>query len=265
MTILSLDVALTPVSLGDGAFTFMIPPGFGQGKATFGGLVLGGVVRAMTVGVPTTRRLRSIHAQLVGAPTVGETTIRVRTLRQSNTVTTIAAELTQHDQLCTHAVAVFADKRAVDLQWRHLQPPAAPPASDVDAMDPDNPLAPEFTANFVFRPVSGFPFSEGHPATVGYIQPRAPAQQRDAGFMMAMIDAWWLSAFIGFDVPRPAATMTFAAELHDALDGLDPQLPFLHRGDSLTMADGYSTETRELWGHDGRLLATNRQLVTVIK
>jgi acyl-CoA thioesterase len=264
--VMSLDVALTPTHVSEGQFSFSIPAGFGQGKATFGGLVLGGMARAMTMtGVPVTRRLRSLQAQLVGAPAVGETTIAVRVLRQTGSMITIAAELSQGGQLCCHAVAIFADKRNVDLQWRHIAAPAAPRWQDVDAVDMDNPFAPEFTANFVFRPIRGYPFSGAAPQTLGYIQPRVACEVLDDGFIAAMIDAWWLAAFVGVEAPRPAATLTFSAELHDGLEGLDRAQPLLHRGDSLTLSEGFSTETRELWGHDGRLVATNRQLVTIIK
>ena len=55
------------------------------------------------------------------------------------------------------------------------------------------------------------------------------------------------------------------AELHATLDGLDPEAPVLHRGESHVLRHGYSQETRELWGVDGRLLVTATELVTVIK
>jgi acyl-CoA thioesterase len=266
MNTADFDIALTPQRRDQSTFTFIVPPGFGQGKATFGGLVLGGAVRAMSSSLDKPqRRLRSLQAQLVGSPEAGETTIAIRILRESKTVSTIAAELRQAGTLCVHAVGVFADTRPIDLSWQTLTMPKAPTWETVTAIPSPNPFAPEFTQQFEFRPITGLPFSQGHPATVGYIKPRLTPRLLDDAFVVAMTDAWWLAAFIGFSAPRPAATMTYTAELHQPANGLDPTVPMLHAGDSVVMSEGYSTENRTLWGHDGRLLATNRQLVTVIK
>ncbi len=266
MDAVDLHQVITPTQLSDTSFRFVVPAGFGQGKATWGGLVLGAVTRAMMtlVNLPT-RRLRSLQAQLLGAPAVGETSITVRLLRQSKTVTTVAAELQQDQQLCTHAVGVFADARPVDLAWRTLTMPAAPPWNSVPVMPTDNPFAPEFTQQLEFRPVSGVPFSDAKPETCGYILPRIRAPSVDDALVVAMTDAWWIATFVAFSEARAAATMTYSAELHDGLDGLRPDEPMLHVGDSFSIREGYSGENRTLWGHDGRLLATNRQVVAVIK
>jgi acyl-CoA thioesterase len=261
----SFDDVLSAQRAGDDDFDHVVPPGFGQGKATFGGLVLGALTRAMTArcDMPS-RPLRSLQAQLVGAPVPGPATIHTRVLRTTGTTITVAAELMQGGSLCTHAVGIFADARAVDVQWQHLHlPTQLPDWRSVDAMDEGNPFAPEFTRNFEFRPIHGIPFTADAPDTSGFIRPRAPCTVLDDALLVCIIDAWWLAAFIGFDGFRPAATMTFSAELHGRIEHLDA--PLYHRGVSIRLHDGYSTETRELWSLDGRLLATNRQLVTVIK
>jgi acyl-CoA thioesterase len=266
MDAVDLYRALAPTQTSDTTFRFLVPAGFGQGKATWGGLVLGAVTRAMmTLVNRPTRRLRSLQAQLLGAPAVGETTIAVRLLRQSKTVTTVTAELQQDQQLCTHAVGVFADARPVDLAWRSLTMPDVPPWNTVPAMPIDNPFAPEFTQQLEFRPISGVPFSKSKPETSGYILPRVSLHQVDDALVIALTDAWWIATFVGFSEARPAATLTYSAELHDPLDGLRVNEPMLHVGDSFSIREGYSEENRVLWGHDGRLLATNRQVVAVIK
>ena len=50
-----------------------------------------------------------------------------------------------------------------------------------------------------------------------------------------------------------------------ALDGLDPMAPLLYRATAPVCADGYCLETRELWGEDGRLVATNQQTFAIIQ
>ncbi len=262
----SLDQLLSSSTVADGTFTFAVPPGFGQGRATFGGLVLGAVVRAMAgVCADDARRLRSLHAQLIGAPAVGVTSITARVLKATSSVTTVVAELCQAGVPQTHAVAVFAKSRPVQQQWQLLAMPSAPPWADVEPANLDNPFAPEFTRNFEFRPVSGWPFSGAEARTLGYVRPLVRCNVRDDAWLTALIDAWWLAAFVSFEAPRPAATLTFAAEYHGSAQDLDLDAPLLHRGDAIVLSDGYATETRELWATNGRLLATNRQIVAVIK
>jgi acyl-CoA thioesterase len=263
---LSLDQVLTARRHDDGLDVFDVPVGFGQGKATFGGLVVGACVRSLEARVTDpARTLRSVSAQLVGAPQPGPAHIRVRLLRSSGTVTTLCADLEQHDVVMTHVVGVFATERPVSLEWNALKPPAAPAWRDVEPMDPDSGLAPEFTRQFEFRPIGALPYTGSTDDPLGYIRPRAPCALRDAAWLTCLIDAWWLAALCRFDGLRPAATMTYTAEVHTLPGELPPDEPLLHVGRALVARHGYSLETRELWSTDGRLVSTGTQVVTIIK
>lgn len=261
----SLDEVLSARRLDDATDVLTVHEGWGQGKATFGGLVVGACVRSMAARVTDPkRRLRSISAQLLGAPHPGEAVIRLRLLRASGTVTTFCADLEQDGQVMTHVVAVFALDRPVPLAWNHVKRPDAPGWKTVEPLEMEG-FAPEFTKHFEFRNLGAIPFTGSVEPSVGFIRPRAPSGVRDGAWLACMTDCWWLAAITGFDTFRPAATMTLNAEFQDSLEGLDPDAPLLHRGESLVVRDGYSTETRTLWGNDGRLLVTATQLVTIIK
>lgn len=266
MTARSLDQVLSATRLDDATDAFTVAEGFGQGKATFGGLVVGACVRSMEARVGDGRRsLRSLSSQLIGAPRPGDATIRVRLLRASGTVSTLTADLEQDGQVMTHVVGVFAADRAVPLAWQRLERPDAPPWRDVEALEPGNPFMPEFTQHFEFRPLGGVPYSGTLEPALGYLRPRAPCERRDAAWLSCLVDGWWLACMARMDSPRPAATLTLNAELHEPVEGLDPEAPLLHRGQSHVLRAGYSQETRELWGVDGRLLVTATELVIVIK
>jgi acyl-CoA thioesterase len=264
--VLSLDQVLTARREDDGLDSFDVAPGFGQGKATFGGLVVGACVRSLEARVSeASRTLRSVSAQLLGAPQPGPSLIRVRLLRRSATVTTLCADLEQNDVVMTHVVGVFATERPVSLEWNSLKPPAAPPWREVEPMDPDNGFAPEFTRHFEFRPIGALPYTGSTDDPLGYIRPRAPCVRRDGAYLACLIDAWWLAALCRFDGLRPAATMTYTAELHTPASELPEDEPLLHVGRALVARHGYSVETRELWSIDGRLVSTGTQVVTIIK
>lgn len=265
MTAPSLDELLTGRRLDDTTDDFTVPEGFGQGKATFGGLVVGACVRAMQARVGDEgRTLRSLSAQLIGAPRPGAALLRVRLLRASGTVSTLCADLEQGGVVMTHVVGVFASDRPVPLSWQSLTPPVAPPWREVEPLEP-NAFMPEFTQHFEFRNVGAVPYSSDPGPSVGYARPAVRCQVRDGAWLSCLTDVWWLACMSRFDAPRPAATLTLNAELHATLDGLDPEAPVLHRGESHVLRHGYSQETRELWGVDGRLLVTATELVTVIK
>jgi Thioesterase-like superfamily len=260
----SLDTVLN-ATLQGGIDTFVIPPGWGQGKATFGGLGLGGLVRAMAKLVRVEgATLRSVQAALVGPTLEGTCQLSCRSLRQGSQVEAIYGELTSSGQVATQATAVFCKPRAYDGALQRRTAPTAPAWQEVAVAEMPQGLAPEFTQHFEFRPVVGFPFSGGDPLTVGYIRTRVLCSTIDVGWLMAMADAWWLAIFVHLAPPRPSATLTFTLDLHQDLSSIAPDVPMLHRGEVISLQHGYATETRELW-QGGKLIASTRQLVAVIK
>jgi acyl-CoA thioesterase len=248
---------------GGGRFTAEIPDGWQQGRGTFGGLVLGVLARAgeQTVADPD-RSLRALAGEIVGPVQAGRVDITVEILRAGSGVTTISARLLQGGEVQAHATAAFGKARATFSQapaidrvpriegWREL--PVAP-------IGP--PMAPVFTQHVEYRVVGPPPFS-GAPAgsaAEGWVRLRAPGRRRDDAFGIAMIDCWWPAMLQSETQPKAAATLTFAYERCSDLRGLDPEAPFYYRGRILTGADGYAVESRQLWGHDGRLVALNQQ------
>lgn len=243
-----------------------IPPGFGQGKATFGGLSVGACVRSLQNRVGNeSRKLRSVSAQLVGAPQAGEAQIRVRLLRESATVQTLCADLEQNGKIMAHVVGVFANNRSFPQQWNSMSPPSVPDWQAVEPLKLDNPQVPEFTKHFEYRSVGPLPYAGSTADPLGYIRPRASCKNRDGAYWACLIDAWWLAALGRFEDLRPAVTLTYTTELHWPEGDLDSDDPLLHVGKTLVARHGYCLETRELWTTDGRLVSTGTQVVAIIK
>jgi acyl-CoA thioesterase len=261
----SLDTVLTATRHGDLEDHLTIPPGFGQGKATFGGVPVGACVRSMEARVGADRPLRAISSQLLGAPSPGVSVIRLRRLRASNTVTTMTADLEQDGQVMTHVVGVFGKARPVERRWNTLPRPDFPSWRSLEPLDSSTGLVPEFTRHFEYRTVGPYPYADSMAPVAGYVRPAERCERRDGGWLSCLIDAWWIAAFTAFSEPRPAATVTLNAEFHAPVDGLDPDEPLLHAGACHWLHEGYGQETRQLWGHDGRLLVTATELIAVIK
>lgn len=262
----TLDFVLTTEPTSDRTFRLGIPEGWEQGRSTFGGLVVGGMVRTMSSALEDkTRSLRSLNAELVGSVGEGEAHLNLRTLREGNAVTALAVELVQGGQLMAHAVGIFGQARAFRETWRDLTQPVRRPWREADVAEMDAAFAPRFTKHFEYRPILGAPFGGGAPSTEGWVRPRAIAEIRDAAYIAALADAWWLAAMAKLTAPRPASTLCFSLDLHSPIDTLASDAPLYHRGYVSALSDGYATEVRELWGEDGRLVCINRQLVVIIK
>ena len=250
-----------------------IAAGWDQGKGAYGGLVLGSLVRAIELTEPDPQRTVRAIAGEIPAPVVpGAARINLVSLRRGGAVSTVRAELVQTgadgDEVRAHVVAVTASTRANMPSWQTLVRPDAPDWQQVPVVPVGPPFGPTFGRHFEFRVIAGMPFSGTEPRALGYIRARAPGELRElrsAAYVTAMADAWWPCALSVLTAPRPTATLTFALNIINNLDGLDPEAPLLHCAESEVSRDGYATETRRLWGHDGRLIAINHQTFVIIK
>lgn len=255
-----------PIADG-GTLTLDIPPGYEQGRGAFGGLLLGGVTRAMerTLG-DDARALRSLTAEIVGPVLPGRVRVDVVLLRAGSAVTTLAATLHQNDETLVHAVGVFGRGRGIEMcssrdvrieveDWRTAA-----------VVDVGPPIAPVFAQHVEFRPRAPFPFSGGTEAAASaWVRPKNAGPSRGAAFLVGMADTVWPTVLATVSVPRPVATVAFSLQIVGTLDGLDPEAPLLHKARLLGSSEGYFAELRELYGHDGRLLTLNEQTFVVIK
>jgi acyl-CoA thioesterase len=259
----TLAYASTPTSDGD-HYRLDVEDGWQQGRGAFGGLVLAALTRAMehALAQPETR-LRSLTAELPAPTGVGPAEIHVEILRRGSSMTTAASRLVQGGVVCAHAVGVFGAARA-PVRWQTEAPPLV---ASWDAV----PVAPtqgaaRFARHFEYRPIGPLPFTRASEARcTGWIRACDPGAPRDAGYVVAMADAYWPAALAVLAAPRPMATVAFTLELIEPIDDLDPGAPLLHRAYAPAAVDGFTFETRELWGADGRLVARNHQIFVVIK
>lgn len=264
-----LSDVLTPRPAGD-RYQFEVAPGWRQGRGAFGGLVVGGLIRAIEHRIADPgRTVRSVTAELPGPVEPGTVDITVETLRQGKNVSTVRAALAQHGEIRSHAVAILGAARssAGSVAWNDRTPPALPPWAEVapSTIGGASGLGPEFAQYFEYRIVDGQLLSGSTQPVLGWIRARDPGARRDAAYVAALIDAWWPVAFVRLAQLRPMATIAFTLDLVAGLDGLDPAVPLRYRATAPVCTDGYCLETRELWGDDGRLVAINHQTFVVIQ
>jgi hypothetical protein len=257
----------TPKRLDEGSFQAEIPDGWQQGRGAFGGLVLADLVRALQAFDGSAERsLRSLTAEICGPVLPGPARIQVDRLRTGTGVSTLAARLSQGDEVQAHAVGILGKDRSADTDFCDLACPAMPPWREVPVSPVGPPFAPEFTRHLEYRITSAPPYQgRGDRVAHGWVRPRDPGPIRDAAYLAAMIDAYFPGLVISLPGPRPIATVAFTLEILGPLDGLDPEAPLFHYGRTLAGRGGYLAEMRTLHGEDGRLLAVNHQTLAVIK
>lgn len=262
MTESSLDVVMTPERVAPLEFSWNVPAGWEQGRGAFGGIVVGSMLRAAeAVEADPARQVRSITAELVGPVAVGPARLQVELLRRGNAVSTWRAWISQANELLAHAVIVLGAPRPGTPSWSPTGVPIPALPAEPAIMVPG--IAPVFSQQFEYRPTGPLPFSAHREAIAeGFVHARGGSVV-DAAYVAAHADAYWLAAMATFDMPRPAATVAFTLHLQGLPESAEQ--PLFHRAASSSCNEGYSSETRELFTRDGRLLAVNHQIIAIIK
>jgi acyl-CoA thioesterase len=264
----SLEALTTPVRVSSDRFSATIPDGWQQGRGAFGGFVAAILVRSLeTAQGDADRALRSVHVQFCGPAVPGPAEVEVRPTRLGTGTSFWDGRLVQGPDVVAHAMATFGRRRVADGTWRTLLAPDAPPWRGLTPLAVEPPFGPAFALHFEYRPCLGaLPMARLDRAhTGGWVRAKDPGPARDAAYAAALLDSWWPSAYARFSSLRPMATVAFTMQMIDGFEGLDPEEPALLQCRSDVARDGYCLEERELWGHDGRLIATNQQTMAILK
>lgn len=264
---MDLDPTLTPVPVGHGTYTLHVPEGWQQGRGAYGGLVIGGMVRAALHADPDPARpVRAVDAHLLGPVVAGGAALRVTPLRNGSNVAASRVVVEQGGEVQAQATVVRGRDRPSFPDWIQVEAPRPPPWPEVPELVVPREIAPPFVQAFEFRPRGPLPYTGGEEAwSEGWIRERPAARRRDAAWLAALADAWWLACVVRVPGLRPAATLIYT--LHVLVDpgALDPVAPLYFRGRGLVMRGGYGVEQRELWTAGGELVALNQQGVVLIK
>ncbi len=251
-------------AIAPGRFELNVPDQWQQGRGAFGGLVTATLVRALEVMAPG-RPLRSLTCELCGPTQPGPASLEAEVLRAGNAVTTVAVRLVQANEVQAHAVGVLGQPRANAVDSRSLVAPTLGDWHAVDVLEVGPPLGPVFARHVEFRPKT-LPFSGSAERRLeGWVRFHHPGAARDPAWLAGCIDTWWPTEFMVAEAPRPMATIAFTFQPLGDTAGLDPDAPLYFRSSGVAGAAGYQVEFRELWGHDGRLLALNQQTLVMIK
>ncbi len=257
-----------------------VEPGWGQGRATFGGLLGALIVAHLQANLPRQNTeanslnaaLRALTISFVAPVETGQVSITSQVLRTGKSVTQMLCMLKQNDQVCVSALASFGLARSSSIGVPALVAPMIAGPETGKLLPRMSGVAPEFTQLIDFGFIDGdLPFTA---ATTSHIDGwmrwnekagARPAQARYAD-LVALIDAWPPAVLQMLRQPTPSSSLTWTLEF-PAID--QPQLAneanpwWQYRAVTESAHNGYAHIAAHCWDSAGQLVAISRQTAAV--
>lgn len=247
--------------------TVHVEDGWGQGRATYGGLVAGMLVAAAREPVADAP-LRSVSVSFVAPVAPGDADVETTVLRAGSRATQVQSVLRQEGQAAAVALASHGAPResALVVPLRDSLPQLPAPES-VEAMPHVPGMTPDFFAHVDLRVTEGgWPFSGSATADLsGWMRFREAPPTFGEAEMTALVDAWPPTVLQMLTEPRPSSTLTWTLELIEDLTAMAPAPDtwWAYQVTTDHSADGYARTHAHVWHPDGTLVAISRQTVAV--
>ncbi len=245
--------------------TLMMPEGWGQGRATFGGLVAAVLYAHMEQQVEASRLPRSLSLSFVGPVAPGPVELETEILREGRGVTQAQSRLRQNGQVQAVMLGSFGASRPSQIQV-DAEPAPSVKAPEHCVKRPTVPgLTPEFMQWFDYRwgvgtlPYMGSP----HREMGGWVRFAEAPPRLGAAHLLALVDAWPPAVLPRLTKPAPASSLSWTLEFIHPLPELDPQDWLLYVASIDQAREGYGQTQARLWSAKGELIALSRQTVTV--
>lgn len=243
-----------------------IPERWGQGRATFGGLLAACLFEKIRPRVAVERSLRTLTLSFVAPVAAGALDVQVRVLREGKAATQVQATAYQDDQPCVVLLASFGGDRASAVNLAAMSAPTikSPEAATQFPFIPG--LTPDFTQHFDYRYAVGkMPFMGGQETLMGgWIKLREPGPQA-AGVaeLLCLLDAWPPAVFSLLKAPAAGSTLTWSVGFVERPADCTAGDWWQYLADIQHAANGYSHIDATLWDRHGHRALISRQTVSV--
>lgn len=246
-----------------------IPSGWGQGRATYGGLVAGLLYSRLfaTLGeAGQGRMLRSATVSFIGAVTVGDAELKTEVFRSGKSVTQAEARLIQNGEVLAVLLASFGSGResSINVQTRHTAPDYKKP-DDIPALPYIEGMMPEFFQQTDLRWAKGrTPFTGSEkPDFSGWMHWQDSFDQMTTAHLFALIDAWPPSVLPMLKVFAPASTLCWTVEFLAEPIGKNSDSWWQYEVITDHAKSGYAHSEAHICDEGGNVVAISRQTVTV--
>ncbi|MBN2993700.1 thioesterase family protein [Pseudomonas cedrina subsp. fulgida] len=245
-----------------------IPAEWGQGRASFGGLVAALQYEALRAQVPAERPLRSLAITFVGPvePDV-PASYQVEVLREGKAVSQLLGRVVQNGEVATLVQASFGASRASEIAVESEAPPVFKHWDECQELPYIKGVTPEFMRYLAMRwSVGGLPFTGTQSREMGgWVRLRGDVKEEPLteAHILALVDAWPPALLPYLKKPAPGSTLTWTIEFIQPLQNLTT-LEWCQYHVTIEHArDGYGHVAAAFWSPTGALIAISRQTVVV--
>lgn len=246
--------------------TAQIPAEWGQGRASFGGALVGLIFDRMKAALNEDRTLRSLMVSFV-APAVPdqELTLSAEMLRKGRSVTQMEGRASQNGQTVAVVLASFGQGRESSVRVDPTEPPRVAGPDGAKELPYIEQVTPAFTRHIEMRfAIGGFPFSgKAHREMGGWMRFREAPEALDDTHLIALVDAWPPALLPHVAKPVPASSLAWTLEFVYPQPPVAPDDYLLYRATIDQAHNGYGHVHAHIWSSSGELVALSRQTVTV--
>ncbi len=246
-----------------------VEEGWGQGRATYGGLVAALLVAHARGMLPDpSTPLRSMTCSFVAPVAPGPVRIEGTFLRGGASVSQIQTTMMQDGAYAAVLLASFGAPRQSTVQLdatQRARRPAYPDPAQVASIPFVAGMMPDFFQHVELKVAAGgFPFSgAAEPDFGGWMRFRDPVDHVEVEHLVGLVDAWPPAVSPLFAKPTPMSSLAWTLELFET--------PRPHSGPDFWQyevrtdgcAEGYGHTRALIWDNAGTLTGVSRQTVTV--
>ena len=245
-----------------------IPADWGQGRSSFGGLVVALQYESIRAHVSDERALRSLAVSFVG-PVEADVPIsfEVEVLREGRAVSQVVGRAVQKGQVVTLVQGSFGASRESAVSVDSVPAPEMKAPAECPLLPYIKGVTPEFMRHLSMAwAVGALPFTgRGTREMGGWVRLAGDVQDEPLTetHLLALVDAWPPALLPLLNKPTAGSTLTWTIEFVQPL----PQASTLEWCKYLAVIeharDGYGHVAANLWTPGGELIAISRQTVAV--
>ncbi|MGO2767118.1 acyl-CoA thioesterase [Pseudomonas taetrolens] len=241
---------------------------WGQGRASFGGLMAALQYEAMRARVSSERALRSLAVTFVGPAEPGvPIRFEVDVLREGKAVSQVLGRAVQNGQVVTLVQGSFGASRESVVSVEALPAPEMKTVDECPLLPYIKGITPEFMRHLSMGwAVGALPFTgKGTREMGGWV--RLAGEVKDEALtethLLALVDAWPPALLPLLSKPVAGSTLTWTIEFVQPLPAVSTREWCKYLAVIEHARDGYGHVAANLWGPGGELIAISRQTVTV--
>lgn len=249
-----------------GTGTLHVEEGWGQGRATYGGLVAGLALAALRAQLPDAPPLRHLMVSFVAPLAPGSARAEVTTLRRGKNATQAQAHVVQDGQVVAAVLAAFGRERASTISVPHESGamPTLPAPETIEPFPHVPGASPDFFQHVEMRLADGgFPYTGVDTSHLhGFMRFREAPPVFDERHFVSLADAWPPAVIQMLSQPAPGSSLTWSLEITDDV-AAEPDTHWAYAVRTDRAEGGYAHTDARIWHPDGRLVAISRQTVAV--